>query len=71
MSVAKKYRRKIIVKEKTYLWVVKQNKDYEGFSLNIFSEDKRFRVSYFLSQADTYLSNLHEDYLPFLTVKGE
>lgn len=59
MGVAKKYRRKIEIQGRGFLWYVKENLDWLAHSgcsvaLSIISEDKQLIVSYGIGQAETH-----------------
>jgi hypothetical protein len=52
MGIAKKYRRRLVIGERLFLWWVReiQPEDWIGPVLTIASDDKRFLVRYYLGQ---------------------
>ena len=59
MGVAKKYRRKIEIEGRCFLWYVKEDLDWLTHNgcpvaLSIISEDKHFIISYGIGQAELY-----------------
>jgi hypothetical protein len=53
MAIRKKKRRKITVNKRPFTWWVSEDQDSPDIVLRIFSEDKKFIVSYQLNQPDT------------------
>jgi hypothetical protein len=54
MAIATKYRRRISVKGRNFLWYVREDDDeFYLPTLHVISEDKRFIVAYLLNQCDT------------------
>jgi hypothetical protein len=65
MGVAKKHRRKIVIKERNFFWYVKEDVDWEClFALFIISENKHFNISYGINQdeAHRYLTSLGKEF---------
>jgi hypothetical protein len=59
MGVAKKYRRKIEIQGRGFLWYVREDLDWLAHSgcsiaLSIISEDKQLIISYGIGQAETH-----------------
>jgi hypothetical protein len=56
MGIRKKYRRKLIVGERLFLWWVReiQPEDWLGPVLTVASDDKRFLVRYYLGQPESH-----------------
>ena len=54
MGIAKKYRRKLVIGERLFLWWVReiQPEDWLGPVLTVASDDKRFLVRYYLGQKE-------------------
>jgi hypothetical protein len=52
MAIRKKKRRKITVNKRRFTWWVSDDSDSPDMILRIFSEDKKFIVSYHLDQPD-------------------
>ncbi|MBF7091206.1 hypothetical protein IUY40_06610 [Flavobacterium sp. ALJ2] len=50
MAISHKRKRKIIFKEKLYLWYIIKDDDYEYHYLRIISEDKKLQLSYRINQ---------------------
>lgn len=56
MGVSKKHKRKLIYKEVTYFWYVKEDDDYCGqLTLNIVSDNKELFLTYPLGASEPYL----------------
>jgi hypothetical protein len=52
MGVATKYRRKLIVDGRSYIWYVKEDDDSPASVLYVLSDDKKFIVQFHLGQPD-------------------
>ena len=52
MAIRKKKRRKITVNKRPFTWWVSDDADSPDMVLRVFSEDKKFIVSYHLNQSD-------------------
>jgi hypothetical protein len=52
MAIRKKKRRKITVNKRQFIWYVNDDQDSADKVLRIFSDDKKFMVSYHLDQPD-------------------
>lgn len=50
MAISHKRKRKIIFKEKLYLWYIIKDDDYEYYHLRIISDDKKLQLSYKINQ---------------------
>lgn len=62
MAVRKKKRRKITVNKRSFTWWVSEDQDSPDIVLRIFSDDKKFIISYQLNQPEAQ---------PFLIVLGK
>jgi hypothetical protein len=52
MAINKKKRRKITVNKRPFTWWMSEDKDSPDLVLRVFSEDKKFIVSYHLNQPE-------------------
>lgn len=53
MAIRKKKRRRLTLNKRQFIWWVSDDKDSPDAVLRIFSEDKKFIVSYHLDQPDS------------------
>jgi hypothetical protein len=56
MAIAKKYRRKLVVGKRLFVWWVReiQPEDWIGPVLTVASDDKRFLIRYYLGQKEEH-----------------